>query len=317
MGTVSGRWKVNTQLRPEWSSTPPAFLDNSQLKRIPRTSNSTSGFHPDIKSGFHPAVFIQTINHRYPEALKHMRCNANSRVLELPLLERLLLISFSKSVLEVPIKHKKINRVKPEKEDLLQNRKTPSYKDTVVHNGTTYEILAGENYGIYLSIVHKMIDQLEICQEKWGRVFAVRLEPRQDYYRGDNKLMSRFICNFKKKILIKYGIREMGFQWCREIETAKQQHYHVVVFLDGYKVNSAWSIHRIGKEVWERIHSGNHMSYVKNRSSYDVRKGDELTKRALIKRVSYLAKTRGKSYRDPQAKDYSSSRLTRVVRLSQ
>jgi len=32
-------------------------------------------------------------------------------------------------------------------------------------------------------------------------------------------------------------------------------------------------------------------------------------RKEVIKRVSYLGKTRGKGYRNPQAKDYSTSRL--------
>lgn len=202
-----------------------------------------------------------------------------------------------------------INRVRPNKSELLQNRKTPSYKGTINHNGTIYKVNADNNHGIYLSVVHKMIDQLEICQEKWGRVFVVRLEMRQRFYTGNNKLMSRFVCNIKKKLLKEYGIREIGFQWVRELGKADAQHYHFVIFLDGYKVQSSWRVHAIARDVWEKIKVGNVMPYVKGKVSYDFRKGDETTKADVIYRVSYLAKENTKGVRDPQAKDYSSSRL--------
>lgn len=287
----------------------PAFLVNSTLEK-------NSGFHPDSKSGFHPAVFIQPIRHKTPKALYPMRCKTSNPIPEVSTESRLLLISSDKSLPVLNKSHKPVNRKKPKKSELKNNRKHASFKGSITHESkitgvkTNYPVLADYSHGIYLSIVHKMIDQLEICQEKWGRVFVVRLEMHQKFYTGNNKLVSRFICNFKKKILKEYGIREIGFQWAREHEIAKAQHYHLAVFLDGYKVKSSWKIHHIAKVTWEKIKVGNTMPYVRGKVSHDIRKGDAETKAEAIEHVSYLAKTRGKQYRDPQAKDYSTSRMT-------
>lgn len=300
------------QTASNWQGLRSVFLTNSELKRVNRKPKCTNGFHPDLKSGFHPAVFIQPIKHKTSKALSAMRCKVKSQTQTLAPESRLLLISSLESPVVLP---KQVNRIRPKKEDLLTNRKTPSFKDHIIHNGTRYKVLAGENYSIYLSVVHRMIDQLEICQSKWGRVFVVRIELHQKFYTGNNTLLSRFFCNFKKRILKEYGFDDIGYQWAREMETSKAQHYHLAVFLNGYKVKSSWKITNISRDVWEKVKVGNTVPYVKGKVSHDIRKGDDVAKRKAIEHVSYLAKTRGKGYRDPQAKDYNGSRLVKRVRL--
>jgi len=53
---------MRAQLSPNWQNTPPAYLGNpkpetginSHLKRVRRSTEKNSGFHPNSKSGFHP-----------------------------------------------------------------------------------------------------------------------------------------------------------------------------------------------------------------------------------------------------------------------
>ena len=98
----------------------------------------------------------------------------------------------------------------------------------------------------------------------------------------------------------------MGYIWVREQESAKQQHYHVVIFLDGDKIRHSSVIIKVIMETWENLKSGNTVGYAK-RCFYNV--SDSNSKADAIYRFSYLAKARGKGYRPPQSKDYGTSRL--------
>ncbi len=59
-------------------------------------------------------------------------------------------------------------------------------------------------------------------------------------------------------------------------------------------------------DTWKNININNHVWVPKN-SFYFI--DNSQAKENAIHRISYLAKVRGKGYRDIQAKDYSTSRL--------
>ena len=192
-----------------------------------------------------------------------------------------------------------------------KNRKTVSFSSTINHNGINYEINGSETHGVYLQLVHAMIEQLEICLSMWGRVFAMRFDLRQMENTGDSKMLTSFRKNLKRRLERKYQMANMGYMWVREQESAKQQHYHFVIFLDGDKIRHSSVIIKIIMETWENLKSGNTVGYVK-RCFYNV--SDSNSKADAIYRFSYLAKARGKSNRPPQSKDYGTSRMKLLPR---
>lgn len=307
----------------------PAFLDNHNvntgLKRVPRRLKITSASNPKSKGASNPAHLILNIQHRTPKALCAMRCRVQRRNHELKHKRRLLLIPSkvlpSQSQHKPKTNHKKTNRTKPKKSQVKLNRKLPSLKGFVIHNGTRYRVNIGDNESlpIFTAIVKRMIDQLDICLDRWGRVYAVRIDLHQNHYRGDNKLISRFICNFRKRMLKEYGFNDFGYQWARESEKAKVQHYHLVLFFNGYKIKSIWQIRKLARDVWEKIWDGNTVPYWNTsrngKADHDIRKDDHQAKHDAVYHFSYLAKARGKGYRDTKAKDYCTSQIPKRVRL--
>ena len=309
------------QLAPNWKNKSPTFLNNSGLKKIPRSQKLNSASHPKSKGASHPAHLIQNIQNRIPKALRAMRCRVESRRLELAPKVRLLLIPYKVLPLDLMHDYNKTNRTKPKKSELKLNRKSPSLKGFIIHDGTRYKVNTGisGSLSIYTLIVKRMITQLDISLDKWGRVFAVRLDLHQKFYRGDNLYIRRFFCNFKKRLLKEYGFNEMAYQWARELETSIAQHYHIVLFFNGYKIKSSWKIREFAKDVWERIKIGNTVPYWDSRKgkvSHDIKKDDPQAKADAVYHFSYLAKTKGKGYRDPKANDYGTSQLVKRVRLS-
>ena len=195
--------------------------------------------------------------------------------------------------------------VSKEKGARTKNRKYISHSKIIKHGDIEYEINP-KNYAFYPEILHKTIEQLEVCELKWRRVFILRFDLHQAYYCKDSKHISRFRKNLNRKLERHYGMNEAGYVWVREQERAKHQHYHFVLFLDGNKIRHSSKILEAIKETWIGINLTNHMPVIKNPFYF---MDNEETKVEAIKRISYLAKTRSKGYRDKRANDYSTSRL--------
>lgn len=269
----------------------PAFLDNSKLKRVPRKTHSFTLIPPSNKTLIPPSKFLR---HKTPKALRGMSCRENATGRN----SRLFLLS------------KKRNDKTRHKPSKTKNRKTVSYSGEMIHNGTAYKIHAKEKQGVYLSILHKAIDQLEVCQEKWSRVLVICFDLHQAHYKKDNHKVSNFIDNFKRRLERQYGFSDIGYLWVREHERAKAQHYHCVIYLDGNKIRHSSKVLRIIKSTWEgegkRRIEGNHVPVIKN-PFYFV--DNESTKHEAVWRISYLCKERGKGYHGQYVNDYNTSRL--------
>lgn len=186
------------------------------------------------------------------------------------------------------------------------NRKRESCTSTINHRGTDYAINGGKTRGVYLPIVHKAIAQLDICIERWGRVFTLRFDLHQKVKGDDSYMLTKFRKNLSERIQRKYGISEIGYQWVREQEIAKQQHYHFALFMDGDKIRHPSALNKIITQTWERLNEGNFVFFPRN---CFLMVSNEQTKARAVYRVSYFAKVRGKGYRPNQCKDYSTSRL--------
>ena len=294
---ANGGRSMSAQLAPNWQGLPPVFLDNSLLKRAPRNTNLSTLIPPSTKTLIPPPKFLR---HKTPQALQGMSCRHS----ETGRKSRLFLLS------------KKKNDHSKHKPKKTKNRKTVSYSGQIVINEKTYKVNAKEKQGIYLSIMHKAIEQLEICQEKWSRVLVIRFDLHQKDPIKDNHKVSNFIDNFKRRLQRQYGFDDIGYLWVREHERAKAQHYHCAIYLDGNKIRHSSKVLRIIKDTWEgsgrHKKEGNHVPVIKN-PFYFV--DNEVTKAKAIYRISYLCKERGKGYHSHYVNDYSASRLTKRFRL--
>ena len=190
-----------------------------------------------------------------------------------------------------------------------KNRKYVTHSEKMIRNGTTYNLNV-KGSGVYSVIIHRAIDQLDICEAKWKRVLVVRFDLHQEFYSPDNKLVSRFMKSLKAHLEREYQIHEPGYVWVRELEKAKSQHYHGYIYLDGNEIRHSSKLLRTMEAIWKNIRATNHMSVVR-KPYYFI--NDEQTKIEAVTRISYLAKARGKGYRDTQTKDYSTSRLINLI----
>lgn len=187
-----------------------------------------------------------------------------------------------------------------------RNRKRIIKEGWIDYKEEQIEICNSLDYGIYEEIIVSLIEQLDTSIDIHKRVLCVRLDFHINYHTGTNLRFSNFLKQMKQRILRDYGIKQIGHQWVREQEKSKKQHYHLVLFLDGNKIQNPKKLNESIREMW--LPRGT-MYIPENCYTYIDKHNMSTTRPKIIYRSSYMAKIRGKSYRDSQTKDYSSSRL--------
>jgi hypothetical protein len=216
--------------------------------------------------------------------------------------ERILLLSKRSNTKPTPVVSKIPTNIKPKR---TINRKKITFDEAFTYNGKAYRVNTAKS-GLYVEILEAMINQFEIAAAKWKRVFVLRFDLHMSIYRKDNQLITAFRKRLFQKLKREYGFKDIGFCWVREQERAKASHYHWVLFLDGDLIRHSNNINEMVKQAWERQEGNYHVPTIK-RPYYFV--DSEAITQDAIYRVSYLAKPRGKGYRDKQAKDYNCSRM--------
>ena len=192
-----------------------------------------------------------------------------------------------------------------------QDRKTRYFKEYLEINNELIKINAGADKGIYLEILTRMIGQLDTAYSIHKRVLVVRFDLHLKHYTPNNEVISKFIKRTKQWLARNYKMKDIGYAWVRELERAKAQHYHLVLFLDGDKIRYPAKLIKHIKETWS---DNGYIPTIKNPYYFLDKHNHKEMRAEAINRISYLAKTRGKRYRDPQTKDYGASRLkTRVI----
>ena len=200
----------------------------------------------------------------------------------------------------IPSKLKKTKRT--------NNRKRVIFDDTFLHNGKSYQVNPDKS-GLYAELLTRIIEQFEIAQAKWKRVFVLRFDLHTHRFTDDNKLITAFNKRLFQKLKRHYGFKDIGFCWVREQERAKTQHYHFVLFLDGRLIRHSSKISEMVRAAWEDP-TGTFTVWHVKRPFYLTNSEDIIQK--AIYRVSYLAKARGKGYRPPQTKDFQCSRMKAI-----
>ena len=187
-----------------------------------------------------------------------------------------------------------------------RNRKKEFYNHSLIINNEQLEINSTDTLGVYPIIIEKMVEQLDICIDIHKRVFVLRFDLHLKEYSGDNKIISTFMNRLKQWIKRNYKTKDIGSQWVREQERAKTQHYHVTLFIDGDVIRYPNKLLRAIRAKWFKY---GHCPVLEHPYYFIDKHNLEDERKEVIKRVSYLAKTRGKGYRNSQAKDYQTSRL--------
>ena len=159
--------------------------------------------------------------------------------------------------------------------------------------------------GCFEEILEARYQQMRAFLSHHSRMFYIRLDIRINEYTPDNKLISDFMRKFIKRLKRHYKLTRVGYCWVREIEKAKQQHYHLELYLDGHKVRGFKYVVKIAQEIasgWDWP------SPWQPKNCYTKVINEDDFKKAFY-RGSYLAKTRGKNYKGKTSRNFGSSQI--------
>ena len=191
-----------------------------------------------------------------------------------------------------------------------RNRKKEHKSRYLTINNEKLEVNASNGGGVYVEIMKTIVDQLDATFRRYKRVHVVLFILQHRETSQDNKDVSKFMNVLNQWIRRKYKTKKIGYVCVREWEKAKAKshHYHCALFLDGDKVRHPKEIIKAIKSKWYKY--GNVPDKFLKNFYYNIRKENYKEEReAVIWRLSYYAKTRGKGYRNPQSSDYLASRL--------
>lgn len=139
-----------------------------------------------------------------------------------------------------------------------------------------------------------------------SKVLMIRFDLRCRELLETNRAISDFNSLLFRRLKADYRLTKIGFAWTRELERAKQQHYHYALLLDGNKVQHPAKILKAVEEIWSEL-AGEY--WTPENCYLNIHRKNHDEQGEAIYRISYLAKGRGKGYRPPQTKDYGTSRI--------
>lgn len=182
----------------------------------------------------------------------------------------------------------------------------------------------GQGKGCYLEVLQTIDDQLMAMLTHHNKVLMVRVDIHlQDgEFPSDNEVMSHYIRKLRKWAEKKYKISRLGFVWVRELCKSKKLHYHVMILIDGNKVQDHRTILAKSKRL---AASYEHLGYgavpILADCFHMIHRGDKLAYNTAFRHASYLAKERTKDnhHLSSKGKNYSSSRIkpsSRVLKSS-
>lgn len=174
-------------------------------------------------------------------------------------------------------------------------------------NGQTWRVNTAGS-GLITHALKAMINQVDAMLSHHSKVLVIRFDLHIHHQTEDNEIITVFNRRLHKWLKRKYNFKRIGFCWCREIETAKQQHYHYVLMVNGHKVRHPIAILSKVKEIWEQ-HLNHSLEYTPKNCYYNICLNDFKSIQNAIYRISYLAKARSKGYKPPQTKNYGTSRI--------
>ncbi|WP_201530053.1 inovirus-type Gp2 protein [Psychrobacter frigidicola] len=185
-------------------------------------------------------------------------------------------------------------------------------KKTVFIDGMELPIITHDGkYECYVEPLEKIKRELDAMLSCHSKVFVFRLDIRVHSYSADNQVLTKFLTSYNEWLKRKYNLNRVAYAWCREVETAKKQHYHLLVMIDGNEVRA---MKNVAEKAIEIGSIQNLSVWVPKSPSYFIRckklaAGDYSKYKLAFKRASYLAKARGKTIKGERAKSFHTSRI--------
>ncbi|MDX2370700.1 MAG: inovirus-type Gp2 protein [Colwellia sp.] len=193
--------------------------------------------------------------------------------------------------------------------------KKASKSDYALIGGYLWKLNIGAK-GLYSNIIAVLFGQLAAMLSHHNKVLVIRFDLSVSIYTNANDNIKKLNNSIREWLRRKYSIKRIAYVWVREYETAKRQHYHIVMILDANKVISSWDLMDYASKRWSyltevfledgAVIDAGRLWHIKDKI---LIRGDEIKRVKIGYWLSYLAKARGKGYKANHAKDYGASKI--------
>ena len=198
---------------------------------------------------------------------------------------------------------------------MRQHRMTSSY------SYDNLEIKAAEGYPCHSEILQVIEHTMTAYLERHSKMFVMTLTftfPSDEYIWPDNSIWQRFMNSLI--IALKRLSTELDPQyiWVREQNEGEHQHYHLILFLNGHRVQHTYGICEKAIRLWGQTVGGScgrgfvHF-HTSNGFFNGVRviRGDGDTFGKVFNRLSYYAKTATKGHpaKPPNVREFGHSTI--------
>jgi len=183
---------------------------------------------------------------------------------------------------------------------------------TITIDGLELPILTHDGkYNCFVEPLPKIKRELDAMLSHHRKVFVFRIDIRIERYTADNEVMTKFLRSFIPWLKRRYNLKRVGYVWCREVETSKKQHYHLVFMVDGTAVKTMKTITDKAIEIASIQDLSPWIpkspSYLIERKRLD--EGDYSKYKEAFRRASYIAKERGKKVKGTSVNSFQTSRV--------
>jgi len=162
------------------------------------------------------------------------------------------------------------------------------------YNGVDLPINEDDKNKCIPKMIEQLADEFKAAQYFHSKVLVVRLDLHTNKHSDvSNKCISDTVKQIKVNLKRNYFMNNIGACWVREYGKDKGIHFHLVLLLDGNKVQNSYALIEKIKTYWEIKHNYGIISVPTNCYTQIIR-GDEQAFNDAFYRSSYLAKERSK-----------------------
>lgn len=148
--------------------------------------------------------------------------------------------------------------------------------------------------GVLPKVLLKSFDQLHAMLSRYCKVTVIFAQLHQSEYSEKNQQLTRTLSELSAKLKAYYK-SYMGFFWVREHKAqTKSHHYHIAIMLNGSECQSSGRVDSVLTQIWAALDAKNFSYRLKNRIYRLERHGKQEELRAVLMRMSYMAKAEGK-----------------------
>lgn len=183
-------------------------------------------------------------------------------------------------------------------------------RDEVNFTGHPLKIQNKPEWGSYVPILKKIHEQLTALLSYHNKVFALRFDFHVNPNNWNEGVFRKLMNQSTQKIKRVYKLKRIAYVWAREMSNSGFPHFHLMIAVDGNKINKSQKIEDILKKEWIALGQGGVHRSSTHMLKYTVGPDFE----DAFEHFSYLAKIHTKDLQPKNARNYGASVLKENIR---